>query len=449
MLGRKSALWFASAITVLAIAVPAADGATRERPCNGAVELCGRTLDQVVLPGAHNAMSNEEYDWNIPNQHYSIPTQLDMGVRAFLIDTHYGKVSDDGKTVVKVPEAEGHSTGATMYLCHEYCQLGASELIPELAKIKDFLAANPREVLVFVNEDYIDPQDFASAVTQSGLIDYIYTGSTDHYPTLSEMIASNQRVVMLAESDSGTVPWYHKAYDGSMQETRYDYRYGGVTTQQAMTRLTDPAQLDASCAPNRGGTTGPLFLMNHWVNGKFDNGDPVTPDPAVADVLNTKDVLVARARACEQVRGKLPNIVAVDDFGNGDLLGAVNELNGVTPKAFFEVAKPRGAVVRAGRKAIFRVKVSNYGNVDAATKVCATLPARLAFRSRCATLSVARGGGATAKITVSTRRRARGLGVARFKVSGSGDTVSATAKLRVKPMPKKKPKRRPARHKKH
>lgn len=75
MLGRKSLLWLAAAISVLTLTtVATASGATRERPCNGSVDLCGKTLDQVVLPGTHNSMSNEEYGWLIPNQHYSIPT---------------------------------------------------------------------------------------------------------------------------------------------------------------------------------------------------------------------------------------------------------------------------------------------------------------------------------------------------------------------------------------
>ncbi len=61
--------------------------------------------------------------------------------------------------------------------------------------------------MVFVNEDYIAPQDFAKAVDKSGLLPYVYQGPATQYPTLGEMINTNQRVVMLAQSDAGTVPW--------------------------------------------------------------------------------------------------------------------------------------------------------------------------------------------------------------------------------------------------
>ena len=48
--------------------------------------------------------------------------------------------------------------------------------------------------------------------------------------------------------------------------------------------------------------------------------------------MNATDVLVGRARACEAARGKLPNLVAVDQFQSGGLFEAVRQLNaGVTP----------------------------------------------------------------------------------------------------------------------
>ncbi len=50
-------------IAALGLVAGAIGFGTAERPCNGSVELCGRTLDQVVLPGTHNSMNAAE-----PNQ---------------------------------------------------------------------------------------------------------------------------------------------------------------------------------------------------------------------------------------------------------------------------------------------------------------------------------------------------------------------------------------------
>jgi hypothetical protein len=53
------------------------------------------------------------------------------------------------------------------------------------------------------------------------------------------------------------------------------------------------------------------------------------PDRATAAVVNGHDAIVDRARACEQERGLMPNYIAVDFYSLGDVIGAVDTLNGV------------------------------------------------------------------------------------------------------------------------
>ena len=312
---RSCGLAAALAVLVLA-AAPAAAHRGHGRRCNGHAALCSRTLDRVVLPGTHNAMSSESLGWLIPNQIGDIPTQLRGGVRALLLDTHYGVRRADGKVITADAGSPPPPPGPKeTFLCHVLCEIGATPLREGLGWIRDFLRTHRREVLVIVNEDYISPDDYAAAVRDSGLRRFVYRGRTDRFPTLGRMIARGRRVLMLAERDAGAVPWYHRAYDGILQETPYTF---GTTAE-----LTDPLRLADSCRPNRGGTTAPLFLMNHWV---LVNG---APSRAAAEIVNTREALVARARACRDARGRLPTIVAVDSFGIGDLVGAVDELNGV------------------------------------------------------------------------------------------------------------------------
>lgn len=79
---------------------------------------------------------------------------------------------------------------------------------------------------------------------------------------------------------------------------------------------------EMSCEPNRGPPDAPLLLMNHWLS-------PAAPDRQAATVVNAHDAVVERARRCERERGRLPNFVAVDFYGIGDVLEAVDTLNGV------------------------------------------------------------------------------------------------------------------------
>jgi len=416
-----------AAVTLLALlAVPAAS-ASRPEPCNGSSALCDRPFDQVTLPGSHNAMSNAELGWSKPNQEYSMTGQLERGSRAMLIDTYYGRKAGGG-LVEKVEPADRDQPGVDLYLCHSICQWGSVELVEELGRVRSFLAAHPREAMVLVNESYVTPEDFAGAVERSGLIDFVYRGPTDRWPTLGEMAASGQRVVMLSEGGTGDVPWYHPAYDGILRETPYSFPAmdGGIDL------LTNPASLDETCRPNRGGDAGSLFLMNHWVSGNAT--EVVTPDPAAAAVVNRRDAVVARARACKRRRGVKPTVLAVDFFGAGDVVGAARELNGVTAQPFLQVKRPARRAARAGRKARYRVAIANLGDAAAApARVCATVPKRLARKPRCAKVKVPPGGSAAARVAVPTKKRARGRGTVRFTIRATGNLLRTSAKLRVKP----------------
>ena len=130
------------------------------------------------------------------------------------------------------------------------------------------------------------------------------------------MIRKREQVVMLADREAtGDPDWYRPTYEGILQETPYTFR--------EPEELTDPANWPASCEPNRGGRRGSLFLMNHWSPPTA----PAEPDLEASAEVNARDVLVGRALECAEIRGRLPSVIAVDQFTAGGLLGAVRELN--------------------------------------------------------------------------------------------------------------------------
>ena len=307
-------------LSLLMLALAGAPGAAaKPQRCNGERRLCDRTLDQVVLPATHNSMSAASLGWVNPDQEVGIPDQLRLGVRGFLIDTYYAVRRSDG-TVVNADGISEPTRRRRVYLCHVRCELGATPLIDALRAMRDFLKANPNEVLVLVNEDYVTPRGFAKVVRRSGLSRYVYRGKPGpRWPTLRRMIARRQQVVLLAESDVKGVPWYHPAYDGILQETPY--------TWPDVRQLTDPGQLKASCVANRGGDRGSLFLLNHW-------SPPYPASTDTARVVNKTGALVRRARACQSVRGRLPTLLAVDRFRTGGLFTAVRKLNQSAGAAF-------------------------------------------------------------------------------------------------------------------
>ena len=195
-----------------------------------------------------------------------------------------------------------------LYLCHGFCEIGAQPLVPWLRTLRDFLAANPREVVILVIEDYVPPEELAAAFAESGLADLAYRGAPrPPWPTLQQMTDSNQRVVTFLESGKPGVDWMYPAFD-SIQETPY--------------RFHQPSQLSCRAEPGRHqrarcsrSTTGSRRRRRRARR---------TPRSSTPTIF-----CWARAEKCERERSRLPNIIAVDFYRTGDLFKVVQHLNGL------------------------------------------------------------------------------------------------------------------------
>lgn len=303
--------------------------------CNGRADLCDKRLDQVAFVGTHNSMSADgEPGWLFPAQNASIGQQLDDGVRALLIDTHYGFQTPRGvatdlehdsisrakiegelgpafvDTAQRLRARIGYNGGGTreVFLCHAFCEVGATRAVDALEAVHEFLVEHPEEVLIISIEDDTEPADTAQLFRDSGLIREVYTGPAGPpWPTLRTLIERNERVLVLIENNAGEEPWMHRQ-DELMQETPFHF-----STAAAL-------EADDSCRPNRGGTAGSLLLVNHWVDTS------PAPRKSIARVVNAPAVLGTRLERCQKERGMLPTIVAVDFYADGDVFDTVDKL---------------------------------------------------------------------------------------------------------------------------
>jgi hypothetical protein len=192
-----------------------------------------------------------------------------------------------------------------VWLCHTVCELGATRLVDALATFREFLEANPGEVVILFIEPYVKPADLAQRFERAGLDGYLATLSRDEpLPTLGELVDEDKRLVVFTEKDAdGTLPWYLDGFS-FVQDTPL-----------GATRVGE-----LSCALERGDADSPLLMLNHWA-------DLFPPRLRANRPFLTKRFLLERARRCERRRGLPVNLIAVDYYDQGDLVEAVEELN--------------------------------------------------------------------------------------------------------------------------
>jgi hypothetical protein len=310
-----------------------ADTTATVQACNGFPELCDRRLDEVVFAGAHNAMSNQDAQgWMFPHHEAGMTQMLRDGIRALLVDVHYGfaggariktdmRMEPNAETMKRAMGTEGYAAAMrirdrlvgvdeshrALYFCHGFCELGAYPVMPALREIRDFVVAHPEEVIILIVEDTVTPEDLAAEFDKAGFTGLVYEGNvSSDRPTLRQLVESGKRVLIFSESGRPGVSWIRPAFD-TFRETPYSFH----------------SVEDFSCRPNRGDDKGPLLQINHWIDST------PTPKPSNAAIVNAYSFLLSRANQCAAARHHLPNLIAVDFYQTGDLLAVVNKLNGV------------------------------------------------------------------------------------------------------------------------
>jgi hypothetical protein len=314
---------------------PQAAAASPPGGCNGSRALCRLPLNRAVFAGTHNSFSAADSPgWFISNQPHTITRQLEDGIRLLLIDPHWGVDAGNGHVRTDF-EAEGRERNKVakalppetlaaaerlagrlglgeegggepeVYLCHTVCELGATKMVDALGEVRGFLDRNPGEVVILFIEPYVDPKTLAGVFEQADLSDELVTLDRDvPLPTLGELVASDQRVVVFTERDAdGDPPWY---LDG----------FSFIQDTPLGAKKVD----ELSCARNRGTADSPFLMLNQWA-------DVFPPRAGANPPFQTRREILDRAHQCARRRGLPVDLIAVDHYDQGDLIPTVAELN--------------------------------------------------------------------------------------------------------------------------
>ncbi|MFN8267077.1 MAG: phosphatidylinositol-specific phospholipase C domain-containing protein [Chitinophagales bacterium] len=253
--------------------------------------LLKRSYDSVCFLMTHNAMNNSEKGFTIPNQTYSITHQLKNGVRGLMIDTYDG---DNGVALTY----------------HVTPIFGSEKLVDVLIEIKNFMLANPKEIISIIFENNGSNSQLIKAIDSSGLnnYSYIHTGGTK-WPTLQALIDSNQRLVLFVEQDKSPKINYLMYAWGTIFDTPYTFK----------------SVSEFNSNVNRGGSgTKELYLVNHWLSNALG-----MPDKNLAPQANTRAVLGKRVQDCSSANHHFINYLGVDFFEIGAAKAIVDSINGL------------------------------------------------------------------------------------------------------------------------
>ncbi len=322
LLAGAVAAVLAVTVTALVLILPGpsdepAGGAASSGECNGSRVLCDRRLNEAVFPATHNSYAAANRPgWLFAHHRLPIDRQLEDGIRAFLIDIHWGvrdprrrlvrtALREEGSDRNKVLRELGPTAVATaerlvgrigaeppggdprLYLCHTLCELGSEPLGEQLDVFAAFLEANPEEVVILFVEPYVPVVEIERAMRAAGLLEQAARLERDEpLPTLGDLVRDDTRLIVLAEEDGGARDWYLPGFS-FVQDTEL-----GVTS---------PSE---SCRRVRGTPDSPLFLVNHW--------DTRFPPSKSRNQAVGGDVLRDRVASCRRGRGLVPNLVAVD-----------------------------------------------------------------------------------------------------------------------------------------
>ena len=272
--------------------------------CNGAAELCDRRVDQVVFPAAHNAMSAADIpNWMFPEQEKGVRTQLDDGIRALLIDAHYGRpVGDRIKTDMDAEQRLGRE----VRLRRRRGRHGRGHAHPRPARGSGGRAAGR---LLRARLLRAGRHAARSAAARGARVPgrEPERGAAPGHRGLRGDAGPRRRIrgeraCRVRVSGSDYAPgrpcgrWWPKGNASwCSSKPAAPVCRGFVPLSKPCRRRRTPSTIrrEFSCAPNRGGTSGSLFMINHWIE------TAPTPKPSNAAIVNAYDFLLARCRQCQ------------------------------------------------------------------------------------------------------------------------------------------------------
>ena len=287
----------------LMVLTPSLDGLEQKslEPCNGSTENCDKSYTDVTFPETHNAHStlDEGFNFLAANHRENISQQWDAGFRAFMLDVHHSRYSQD---LVNTSFCHGsYETGI------HPCVHGSQNAIELLSSLHAKMNESVNDVATLLFETYVPYSHIKYILEVSGLMEIVHVQDlNDPWPTLRQMTETGHNLVIFIEGPSdGDYPFLH-----SFTEYGWTTNYG------------DQSPEGMNCDVLRGDSNQPVWHMNNWL--ALESG---LTDYQRAPIVNAYDFLLNRSLDCWEVHGSRPTFIAVDWWTDGEAVNVTRTLN--------------------------------------------------------------------------------------------------------------------------
>lgn len=294
--------------------------------------LLGRQYDQCCFLCAHNAFANWPDGWFYEQQSQTVKSQLEEGVRSFMLDTH---TVNNEVVLLHESEAASHAMTLGMYLLS-----GWKKFSETLNVIENFLLENRSEVITLILESYVeDPALMQAALDAGGVSHRVFYAnrpnvgsqgqswnvSTDGWPTLEWMKTNQKNLVILSDQNGA---------DGLPHTWSY-----AVENNYGDDSLTLPTALQHRKGSKAlSNTNRCLYIFNHFPTGSVGS-TPIAQDFVWSGLrygydgtggYNDSNTMLDFIQQGLETSGRLPNFVAVNFVeagANGGAQRVVREVN--------------------------------------------------------------------------------------------------------------------------
>jgi hypothetical protein len=271
--------------------------------CNGINTICDLRVNDVLFASLHNGQSDVQDGFLLASNHeYKLEDALQAGYRGINVDVA--------------------SCNGQLKLIHGVCAVGQRDPLEVFTHVRDFLVANPNEIIlmpleIVVTDQHVVLYDLYNLMAGiSGFLDLLYIhNDTAYWPTLRFLRDSNKRLIIFEYNADETCPgaqcppvfhpWFR--YTG---ESAFDFP--DISMIQNSTN---------SCPITRG-INGYMdfYGMNLFVSNPL-------PSKTSSQIINQKDFLLQRISDCSSYLRRKPSLIFIDWWNEGNLVEVVQTYN--------------------------------------------------------------------------------------------------------------------------